>query len=134
MGTFLDVTDLAPFATIEASKATAMIEDAEAMALLAAPCIAAVGFAYTTAVKAILRGAVLRWNDSGSGAMQSQTAGAFGMTLDTRQERRGMFWPSEIVSLQSLCADSQGGVYSTSLAGPTRADGDWTQPNVWTPA
>lgn len=133
MGTFLDATDLAAFATIDQAKADAMIEDAEAMALLAAPCIAADGFAYGTAVKAILRGAVLRWNDSGSGALQAQTAGPFGQTLDTRQERRGMFWPSEIVSLQSLCADSQGGVYTTSLAGPDRAEGYWSQPNTWTP-
>jgi hypothetical protein len=133
MGTFLVVEDLAPFATIEAAKANAMIDDAEAMALLAAPCIAADGFAYTTAVKAILRGAVLRWNDSGSGALQAQQAGPFGQTLDTRQERRGMFWPSEIVSLQSLCADAQGGVYSTSLAGPTNPDGYWAQPNLWVP-
>lgn len=133
MGTFLNVSDLAPFATIDEAKAEAMIEDAEAMALLAAPCIAAEGFAYGTAVKAILRGAVLRWNDSGSGALQAQQAGPFGQTLDTRQERRGMFWPSEIVSLQSLCTDSQGGVYSTSLAGPDRADGYWSAPNVWTP-
>lgn len=133
MGTYLNVTDLAPFATIDNAKADAMIEDAEAMALLAAPCIASVGFAYTTAVKAILRGAVLRWNDAGSGALQAQQAGPFGQTLDTRQERRGMFWPSEIVALQSLCADSQGGVYSVSLAGANRADGYWSQPNVWTP-
>lgn len=128
MGTYLDASDLSPFAEIEAAKAEAMIEDAEAMALLAAPCIAADDFAYGTAVKAILRGAVLRWNDSGSGALQAQTAGPFGQTLDTRQERRGMFWPSEIVALQSLCADAQGGVYSTSLAGPDRA-----QPNLWVP-
>ena len=133
MGTFLTVEDLAPFADIESVKANAMIDDAEAMALLAAPCIAGDGFAYGSAVKAILRGAVLRWNDSGSGALQAQQAGPFGQTLDTRQERRGMFWPSEIVSLQSLCADSQGGVYSTSLAGPDRGDGYWSAPNVWTP-
>jgi hypothetical protein len=133
MGTFLTVEDLAPFADIESVKANAMIDDAEAMALLAAPCIAVDGFAYGSAVKAILRGAVLRWNDSGSGALQAQQAGPFGQTLDTRQERRGMFWPSEIVSLQSLCADSQGGVYSTSLAGPDRGDGYWSAPNVWTP-
>lgn len=133
MGTFLDVEDLAPFATIEATKAAAMIEDAEAMALLAAPCIGADGFAYGAAVKAILRGAVIRWNDSGSGALQAQQAGPFGQTLDTRQERRGMFWPSEITALQSLCADSQGGVYSVSLAGPDREDGYWAQPNLWVP-
>ncbi|WP_051549264.1 hypothetical protein [Nocardioides sp. URHA0032] len=118
MGTFLSVDDLEPFAAIEPAKAEAMIEDAEAMALLAAPCISVDGFAHSTAVKAILRGAVLRWNDSGSGALQAQTAGPFGQTLDTRQERRGMFWPSEIVALQNLCATGQGGVYSVSLAGP----------------
>lgn len=118
MGTFLIAGDLAPFASIEAAKAEAMIDDAEAMALLAAPCIATEGFAHTTAVRAILRGAVLRWNDSGSGALQAQTAGPFGQTLDTRQERRGMFWPSEIVALQNLCGTTAGGVYSVSLAGP----------------
>lgn len=134
MGTFLDVTDLAPFATIEATKAAAMIEDAEAMAVLAAPCITADGFAYTAAVKAILRGAVLRWNDSGSGALSAQQAGPFGQTLDTRQERRGMFWPSEIVALQAFCADAQGGVYSTSIAGPPDSDGQWVTPSTWVPA
>ncbi len=133
MGSFLSVEDLTPFATIEMSKAEAMIEDAEAMALLAAPCITAVGFEYATAVKAILRAAVLRWNDTGSGAAQTVQSGPFAQTLDTRQDRRGMFWPSEIVALQSLCADSQGGVYSTSLAGPDRGDGYWAQPNLWVP-
>ena len=133
MGAFLNAVDLEPFATIPVEKANAMIEDAEAMAVLAAPCITAVGFAYGTAVKAILRGAVLRWNDSGSGALQSQQAGAFGMTLDTRQERRGMFWPSEIVALQSFCADAQGGVYTTSLAGSPDTDGQWVTPVTWVP-
>lgn len=133
MGTFLDAEDLEPFADIPVDKAAAMIEDAEAMALLAAPCIGSEGFAYGAAVKAILRGAVIRWNDAGSGALQAQQAGPFGQTLDTRQERRGMFWPSEITSLQSLCADSQGGVYSVSLAGPDCENGYWAQPNLWVP-
>ena len=118
MGTFLDAFDLQPFASIDATKADAMIADAEAMAMLAAPCITAVGFANLLAVKAILRGAVLRWNDAGTGAVQAQTAGPFGQTLDTRQERRGMFWPSEIVQLQSLCMAPQGRAFSVSLAGP----------------
>src|SRR5690349_10249093 len=121
MGTFLSTSDLIPFATIDADKAEAMIEDAEAMALLAAPCIAADGFTYGSAVRAILRGAVLRWNEAGTGALQAQQAGPFGQTLDTRQERRGMFWPSEITALQSLCATSRGGAYTVSLAGPDLA-------------
>ena len=117
MGTFLSVDDLAPFATIEATKAEAMIEDAEAMAVLAAPCITGESFANPIAVKAILRGAILRWNEAGTGALSTQQAGPYGMSLDTRQERRGMFWPSELTQLQGLCGTSAG-VYSVSLAGP----------------
>lgn len=118
MGTFLNVSDLDPFASIELSKAEAMIEDAEAMAVLAAPCITAGDFTHLTAVKAILRAAVLRWNDAGTGALQAQTAGIFGQTLDTRQERRGMFRPEEIISLQNLCGMTRGGAYTVSMAGP----------------
>jgi len=117
MGTFLSVDDLAPFATIEVTKAEAMIEDAEAMAVLAAPCITADTFTNTTAVKAILRGAILRWNEAGTGALSTQQAGPYGMSLDTRQERRGMFWPSELTQLQGLCGTTAG-IYSVSLAGP----------------
>lgn len=123
--TFLTTDDLAPFATIEATKAQAMIDDAEAMAALVAPCIMDATFDNTAAVKAILRGAVLRWNDSGSGALSAQSAGPFGMTLDTRQERRAMFWPSEIQQLQNLCGAAEGAVFSVSIAG---ADGTPTVP------
>src|SRR4029077_7524205 len=115
MGTFLAPSDLDPFAVVDPAKADAMIEDAEAMAVLAAPCITAVGFTQGPAVKAILRAAILRWNDTGSGAFPQQQAGPFGQTIDTRQERRGMFQPSEIAALQNLCATNQGGVYSISL-------------------
>src|SRR5690349_13323377 len=118
MGTFLDPADLAAFATIPQAKAQAMIDDAEAMATLAAPCITDDGFANEAAVKAILRGAVLRWHEAGSGAMQAQTAGPFGQTLDTRQKRRGMFTDREVIQLQGLCATAAGSVYTLSLAGP----------------
>src|SRR3569833_383278 len=101
--TFLEPVDLEPFASIDDAKAQAMIDDAEAMAALIAPCILATDFANTAAVKAILRGAVLRWNDAGSGALQAQNAGPFGMTVDTRQDRRGMFQPGDIEQLQNLC-------------------------------
>lgn len=113
-------SDLTPFAVIEAVKAQAMIDDALALAVRVAPCILTVEFTYAAAAKAILRGAILRWNDAGSGALSAQSAGPFGQTLDTRQVRKGMFWPSEIEQLQELCGLS-GTVYTTSLAG---ADGD----------
>ena len=95
--------DLMPFADIDEMKAQAMIDDALALAARVAPCILTDDFAYGGAAKAILRGAVLRWNDSGSGALQAESAGPFSQTFDTRQQRRSLFWPSEIEALQGLC-------------------------------
>lgn len=130
----ITVDDLTPFvADIPQAKADAMIADALAMASRVAPCITAADFAYPDAAKAILRGAILRWHESGTGAFQSQTAGPFGVQVDTRQQRRSMFWPSEINDLQALCDSNGGTSYTTSLAGPDPAAGYWSQPNVWTP-
>lgn len=115
---FLTADDLAPFADIDAAKAAEMIADAVAIATRAAPCLSEDPSPLTdadlAAVKAILRGAVLRWNDAGTGAVQSQAAGPFSQTLDTRQHRRSMFWPSEITQLQDLCgaARTAGGAFS----------------------
>ena len=116
MAEFLTPSDLQVFADISEVRAGEMIDDATALAVALAPCIALPSFTNKQAVKAILRGAILRWNEAGTGALQSETAGAFSRTLDTRQERRGMFWPSEIQQLQSLCSSST--AYSVSLAGP----------------
>lgn len=101
--------DLAPFAAIDAAKAQAMIDDAMALAARVAPCILSSDFAYPDAAKAIIRGAILRWNEAGTGALQAQQAGPFGQTVDTRQQRRGMFWPSEISDLAKLCTDGTAG-------------------------
>ncbi|QQY23884.1 hypothetical protein I6I76_10100 [Dermacoccus nishinomiyaensis] len=103
----LEPSDLEPFADIEQAKALAMIEDAEATAATVAPCILEDDFLEDATrkayVKAVIRGAVLRWNESGTGAYQAQTAGPFGVTMDTRQQRRGMLFPSEIEQLQEAC-------------------------------
>lgn len=54
--------------------------------------------------KLILLGAIKRWTEAGSGAIQSQNAGPFGMTVDTRQKSSGFrLWPSEITDLQDIC-------------------------------
>lgn len=109
---FLEPTDLAPFAAIAADKASAMIADAEAQATLVAPCITTldptVDAVKVAAVKSILRGAVLRWNDAGTGAVTQQMAGPYSQMVDTKLPRRGMFWPSEIEQLQGICATSSG--------------------------
>jgi hypothetical protein len=110
--------DLTPFATIAAEKAAAMIEDALGMAELVAPCIATPEFdtRKAAAAKAILRGAILRWNEAGAGAAVTKNAGIYGQTVDTRQPRKAMFFPSEIDQLQKLCrGDDEGGAFSIDL-------------------
>lgn len=117
MATFLTVDDLLLFVPdMNPARAQQMIDDATALAVLAAPCIDDVGFANSAAVKAILRDAILRRHEAGSGALQQQSAGPFAATYDTRQERRGLFWPSEIRQLQSLCP--AGSAFTVSLATP----------------
>lgn len=105
----IDPIDLAPFAEIPDNKAQAMIADALAMAKLAAPCITNADFAYPDAALAIIRGAILRWNEAGSGVKTStsQTVGPFAHSESYQQPvRRALFWPSEIDQLKKLCADS----------------------------
>jgi hypothetical protein len=131
---FITPTDLVPFATIEAVKAAAMIADAESMAILAAPCLPglltaptdetpeaeALRLAKLAAVKAILRGAILRWDDVGSGAVQTtqEQNGPWGVQQTVApQVRKSMFWPSELEQLQGICASGQKGkAYSLDTA------------------
>jgi len=54
--------------------------------------------------KLVLLGAVKRWAETGSGAFQAQTAGPFGVTVDTRQRTGFNLWPSEIAALQDICS------------------------------
>jgi hypothetical protein len=116
-GPLIAPADLANFTTIPAAKAAAMIEDALGMAAVVAPCITADGFAHRRAAKAILRGAILRWNEAGNGAATTKTAGIYGQTVDTRHPRKGMFFPSEIEQLQKLCRadDDTGGAFAINL-------------------
>lgn len=126
MGPFLNLTDLSAFAAIDAAKAQSMIDDATAMAVMAAPCLetSELSLNQFNAVRAILRGAVLRWNEAGTGAVSQQSAGPFSATMDTRQDRRGMFWPSEIAQLCNVCSGSSGAfaVDTVSLGAAMHAD------------
>ena len=54
--------------------------------------------------KLVLIGMVKRWAETGAGALQSQQAGPYGMTIDTRQRTGYNPWPSEIEALQEICA------------------------------
>lgn len=115
---YLSVADLEPFATIEPAKAQAMIDDAVALAARVAPCILEAGFLHEAAARAILRGAVLRWYEAGTGALQTQQVDDYSYTVDNRQQRRGLFWPSEIEQLQNLCkTDGPSGAFSVDTVG-----------------
>jgi len=115
----LTPADLAPFAKIEPAKAQAMIDDAIATAELHAPCLVdpQLDASKARAAKAILRGAILRWHEAGAGAAVTKQAGIYGQTVDTRQPRKAMFYPSEIDQLKQLCrpADDDRGAFSFSL-------------------
>lgn len=129
MGRFIAADDLTPFAAIDSAKAEAMIADAEATALLVAPCLYDPAIIPETraAVRAILRAAILRWEEAGNGSVSQQTAGPFSQSTDTRQVRKGMFWPSEIEQLQAICqpARTSGGAFSVIPARTTSAHLPW---------
>lgn len=121
MAVAISTADLAPFAEIKPEKAQAMIEDAWSMAVLIAPCIDGDGFAHAGAVKAILRGAILRWNEAGAGGRTqvTDTVGPFSHAEAYQQPaRRSMFWPSEIEQLKKLCAAGAGKAWSYDTAPP----------------
>lgn len=109
MLTILDLSDLAPFADIDEAKAQAMIDDAHAQAAQAAPCLAtSTDDGVLAAAKAILRGAVLRWNDFGVASYQVQSMGPNGSFVDPNRARSNILWKSEREALEKLCQDAAG--------------------------
>lgn len=100
--------------TTSTAKRQQMIDDALGLALFYAPCLAAPDFKHRAAAKAIVRGAVLRWLEAGSGAVVTQSTMSYGQTIDTRQPRRGMFYRSEIDDLRKLCVSDEdtGGAFN----------------------
>lgn len=106
------VTDLSPFIdTSDSAKVQAMIEDVEARAFQAAPCLRSSTDEDAVAVaRAIIRQAIIRWSKDESGALtqRQQTSGPFmlGESFDTRQQRKGMFLASELADLAALCPAS----------------------------
>lgn len=80
--------------------------------------------------KLVLIGAVKRWVEAGAGSLQQQTAGPFGITVDTRQKSSGYnLWPSEIEQLQEICANgttnSAGAFSITPAASTTTGHAPW---------
>lgn len=87
-----------------------MVDGANAKATRVAPCLDhAPTDGQLAEARLVLVGAIKRWTEAGSGAVSQQTAGPFGMTVDTRQRGGWNLWPSEIDQLEQLCAESGGG-------------------------
>lgn len=108
-----------------------MIADAMAMASVVAPCINDDDFAYSAAAKAIIRGAILRWNDQGNGAATQLVAGPYQVT-NTTQPRRSMFFPSEIVDLQNLCSgDSNRQAFTVDTYPAADPSAEWDGVGIW---
>ncbi len=83
------------------------VEGANAQAQRVAPCLASIDHPPTSGqlseARLILAGAVIRWSQAGSGAVQSESAGPYGITVDTRQPSGYNLRPSEITQLQDIC-------------------------------
>ncbi|CKH13786.1 hypothetical protein PXH78_26940 [Mycolicibacterium smegmatis] len=108
MAVSITYDDLSVFApSLDEEKAEAMIADALAMAARVAPCILEDDLtdAEEAAVKAILRGAILRWNDQGTSQAPQLVAGPF-QYIPRSAPRRSLLLPSEIRELSKICGQT----------------------------
>jgi hypothetical protein len=114
----------------------AMVAGANAKASRVAPCLTWDGTETDKPVpsedqlseaRLILIGAVKRWTEASSGALQSQQAGPFGQVLDTRQRTGFNLWPSEIEQLQDICSSGgkSGGAFSFRIGGGSSVHMPW---------
>lgn len=123
MVNIITVTDL-PTAIQSEEMVADMIAGANAKASRVAPCLTWDGTVtdqpapsadQVAEAKLVLLGAVKRWAEAGSGAFQSQTAGPFGVSVDTRQRGGFNLWPSEITDLQAICSTGTTGRQAWSM-------------------
>ena len=132
MAGIIDVSDL-PESLRTVELIDIMVAGANAKAARIAPCLSSADPAPTQDQLAeavlILVGAVKRWADAGSGALQQQTAGPFSQTLDTRQRPGFNLWPSEIEQLQAICATEKAGAFSIDTAPECSAHLPWCSLN-----
>lgn len=121
MATIITTTDLPDdLRTALGGLLDTVVDGLNAKASRVAPCLASTDPQPTAdqvaEAKLILIGIVKRWAEAGAGAFQSQQAGPFGVTLDTRQRTGYNMWPSEIEQLQALCkAIGEGGRQAFSI-------------------
>lgn len=142
MSEIITVSDL-PASLQSGEMVAAMVAGANARATRVAPCLAwdgsdpaepAPSEGQLAEARLILIGAVKRWAEAGSGAFQQQTAGAFSVTMDTRQRTGFNLWPSEITDLQAICIrDVEGKAFEVDTMPTDGGAGYWSAPDAWTP-
>lgn len=112
MATIIVLADL-PTALQSVEMVDVMIDGANAKASRVAPCLTWDGTVedepapsadQLAEARLVLIGAVKRWAEAGAGSYQQQSAGPFGVTVDTRQRTGFNLWPSEIQGLQAICS------------------------------
>ena len=131
--TIVTVGDL-PAAMQSAELVDLMVRAANARAARVAPCLAATPTEeQLDEARLVLIGAIKRWTEAGSGALQQQAAGPFSMAVDTRQRTGFNLWPSEIEQLQDICrAAGEGGpaAFSISPSGVSSIHAPWCALNL----
>lgn len=136
MAAIIAVTDL-PTALQSTEMIDVMVAGANARASRVAPCLADETTPPTddqiAEARLVLLGAVKRWAEAGAGAFQSQQAGPFGVTVDTRQRTGFNLWPSEIEALQEICAGDESGksAFSLDTAPDLTTEGYWSSGDTW---
>lgn len=118
MADIIAVDDL-PDDIAQSAMVDTWVAGANARAVRVAPCLADSPTADQLAeAKLILVGAIIRWSQAGAGALQSQSAGPFSQTFDTRQRGTGFnLWPSEIGQLQDICKTTGQRAYGVDTVG-----------------
>jgi hypothetical protein len=92
---------------VDVSTLEVMVAGVSATAVRVAPCLSdPVNVDARAEATLILIGAVKRWAEAGSGALQTQQSGPFSQTIDTRQRAGYNLWPSEIAQLEAICASA----------------------------
>lgn len=126
MGTFIKPSDLAAsLPDVDATRLDEVIADAEAFAKVKAPGIKTEAFQSDAdkmaVVKAVLRSAIVYHVETADGRVQTQTAGPFSQTNDTRSPRSSVILsPAQIDTLRELTRGTVAvsGVYTVSLGSP----------------
>lgn len=118
---------------VDATELGIMVAGANGKALRVAPCLAMASDALRAEAVLVLFGALKRWSEAGAGAVQTRQAGPFSETLDTRQRTGYNLWPSEIETLQELCASgAEGKAFSTDTIPATATVGESVSELGWT--